>query len=188
MIIDFITRQSKNGKTYGRLTLEDKTGTQEIMLFGKNFVDFNKYGIKGEFILIRGAYKLREYKKDAPAEFQISSIEMLHDLKGKMIHNIEIDVIPSEMTSSVSKMLMSFLTSSTENQSELTFNIIDPGTNKGIRLVSKHLMPVTKELLSYLDELGWNYRIEGRENPDRKLRDADYGVEEKENEMVEVDD
>ena len=188
VIIDFITRQSKNGKTYGRLTLEDKTGTQEIMLFGKNFVDFNKYGIKGEFILIRGAYKLREYKKDAPAEFQISSIEMLHDLKGKMIHNIEIDVIPSEMTSSVSKMLMSFLTSSTENQSELTFNIIDPGTNKGIRLVSKHLMPVTKELLSYLDELGWNYRIEGRENPDRKLRDADYGVEEKENEMVEVDD
>ena len=83
---------------------------------------------------------------------------------------------------------MSFLTSSTENQSELTFNIIDPGTNKGIRLVSKHLMPVTKELLSYLDELGWNYRIEGRENPDRKMRDADFSVEEKETEMVEVDD
>lgn len=50
------------------------------------------------------------------------------------------------------------------------------------------LMPVTKELLSYLDELGWNYRIEGRENPDRKMRDADFSVEEKETEMVEVDD
>ena len=108
----------------------------------------------------------------------IGSIEMLQDVKGKLIHNIEIEINPDEINASKSKVLASFLTSSTENQSELVFLITDPASGEKVQLMSDARISVTKQLLEYLDENGWNYRVEGRENPDKKQIETDAEIEE----------
>lgn len=189
VIVDYIVRTGRTGSQFGKITLEDKTGTHEIMLFGKDFVEYNKYGIKGEFILVNASYQKDKYGKagDAP-RLRISSIEMLHSVKGKMIHNIEIDVNPSDVTTELSRRLASYQTISTENQSELVFNLVGDENNRNVKLVAKERMPVTKELIAFLDELGWGYRIEGRENPDKKRGEMDMESEEKDLAMEYVDD
>ena len=103
---------------------------------------------------------------------------MLQDVKGKLIHNIEIEINPDEINASKSKVLASFLTSSTENQSELVFLITDPASGEKVQLMSDARISVTKQLLEYLDENGWNYRVEGRENPDKKQIETDAEIEE----------
>ena len=103
---------------------------------------------------------------------------MLQDVKGKLIHNIEIEIDPDEINASKSKVLASFLTSSTENQSELVFLITDPASGEKVQLMSDARISVTKQLLEYLDENGWNYRVEGRENPDKKQIETDAEIEE----------
>ncbi len=185
VVVDYVSRQTKTGKPYGKITLEDKTSTFDLMLFGRNFVEFNKYGIKGGFLLVKGSYQKREHSNDGSVSFQVSSIEMLPDVKGKLIHNIEIELNPSDISSSTSKMLHSFVDSSTENKSVLTFNIVDPETGKTVRLVSKETMPVTKELIAYLDDSGWDYKVEGRRNPDKVQLDIDDDGMAKEMELVD---
>ncbi|MGM9812862.1 MAG: hypothetical protein ACI30V_08445, partial [Muribaculaceae bacterium] len=87
-----------------------------------------------------------------------------------------------------SKMLASFLTGAEENASELIFNVIDGSSGKIVRLVSDKRIPVTKELIDYLDENNWNYRIEGREKPSSKRSDVDSENVEDEMAQLVVDD
>ena len=47
-----------------------------------------------------------------------------------------------------------------------------------VQLMSDARISVTKQLLEYLDENGWNYRVEGRENPDKKEIETDAEIEE----------
>ena len=59
---------------------------------------------------------------------------------------------------------------------------------KIVRLVSDKRIPVTKELIDYLDENNWNYRIEGREKPNSKRSDVDAENVEDEMAQLVVDD
>ncbi|MGM9803594.1 MAG: DNA polymerase III subunit alpha [Muribaculaceae bacterium] len=177
IVIDFITGQTKSGSTFGKIVLEDKSGTFDLMLFGHNYLDFNKYGIKGAFLIVKGCYQRSKFDQNR-LNFNINSIDLMQDVKGKLIHNIEIDLSPDEISAAQSKMLATFLTSSTENQSKLVFNIICGPSGKTVKLVSDKLIPVTKQLLDYLDENRWNYRVEGRENPDNRRPDTEADVEE----------
>jgi DNA polymerase-3 subunit alpha len=52
IVIDFENRTSKMGKAFGKIVIEDYFGTTEIMLFGKDFVEFGKYMSKGLFVFI----------------------------------------------------------------------------------------------------------------------------------------
>ena len=183
MVIDYIVRLDKSGKSFGKIVLEDKSGAYELMLFGHNYVDYGKYGIKGEFLMVNGAFQRSKFNQNK-INFNITSIDLLQDVKGRMIHNIEIDINPDEVNASKSKVLASFLTGRDENASELIFNIIDSSSGKIVRLVSDKRIPVTKELLEYLDENNWNYRIEGREKPSSKHQDVD--VENAEDEMAQM--
>lgn len=177
IVLDYEVRLTKAGKQYGKITMEDKSGTYELALFGRDYVEYGKFGIKGEFLMIKASYQRSKFD-NSRIMLVIGSIEMLQDVKGKLIHNIEIEINPDEINASKSKVLASFLTSSTENQSELVFLITDPASGEKVQLMSDARISVTKQLLEYLDENGWNYRVEGRENPDKKQIETDAEIEE----------
>ena len=187
VVIDYVVRLDKSGKSFGKIVLEDKTGTYELMLFGHNYVDYGKYGIKGEFLMVNGAFQRSKFNQ-SKVNFNITSIDLMQDVKGRMIHNIEIDINPDDISVTKSKVLASFLTGAEENASELIFNVIDGSSGKIVRLVSDKRIPVTKELIDYLDENNWNYRIEGREKPNSKRSDVDAENVEDEMAQLVVDD
>jgi DNA polymerase-3 subunit alpha len=94
LIIGGITTAFKQGNTktgnpYGVLKLEDFTGTGEIPLFGKDYIEFGKYGIPNMYLLIKGKYQPRPYNESI-LDFKISAIRPMSEIKDSAINKITI--------------------------------------------------------------------------------------------------
>ena len=59
LVVDFQTRMGKKGGQFGILKIEDYSGSFEFMLFGNKFVDYQKFGVPGYALVVRGAYEKR---------------------------------------------------------------------------------------------------------------------------------
>ena len=86
LVVDFQTRMGRKGQ-FGILKIEDYSGSFEFMLFGNKFVDYQKYGGPGYAIVVRGAYE-RGYNDNV--RFNVRSIDLLENTKGKMLKNLVI--------------------------------------------------------------------------------------------------
>ena len=89
LVVDFQTRMGKKGGQFGIMKIEDYTGSFEFMLFGNKFVEFNKFGVPGLAVVVRGAY---EKGFGDNVRFNIRSIDLLENLKGKMVRNLVISL------------------------------------------------------------------------------------------------
>lgn len=150
IVVDFIVRPTRTGSQFGIMKIEDYSGQYELRLFGQNYINFRQYGEVGMPIIVRGAYQKNKYNDRV--DLNIFSIDLLENVKGKMIHSITIDFYENEVKSSTSELLGSFLTESTENRSDIFFNIKDEVYNRSIKLKSRFKMPVTKNLVNFLTD------------------------------------
>ena len=100
MISAFRRDTAKNGKPYGRLTIEDYSGSHEFFLFGENYENYGKYLIQDLFIFIHGVVQVRgsdyrNYKPDPnikpELELKIMEMKPLKDLR-KTIQSIKISL------------------------------------------------------------------------------------------------
>ena len=148
------TRMGRKGGQFGILKVEDYSGSYEFMLFGQNFIDYNKYGIVGTPIMVRGAYQQR-FNSDI--KFNVQSISLLEDVKGKVVHNILIHINDDELEKA--KVITPFMTASTENRCDLYFRVQDVDHQRFVDLKSKAKIPVSKKLLDTLDEANIRYKI-----------------------------
>ena len=78
---------TKNGKPYGILKIEDFTGSGEIPLFGQDYINYNKYGIKGNAIIVTYTYKKGKYNDKV--YMTISGIQSLEEVQGTAISAIQ---------------------------------------------------------------------------------------------------
>lgn len=148
IVTDFQAKPAKNGGMYGRLKLEDYTGSHELMLFGKNYIDYNKYGVVSTPIFVRGEYAKSKYGDRI--NFDIKQIELLANVKGKMVHNIRIDVEESRLDNL--EDMNALLQSSTENRCDLYIRLINEENGLKVTLKSQHKIPLTKQLIDFLKE------------------------------------
>ena len=79
-------------------------------------------------------------------------MELLDNVKGKLIDSIMIDLSVNTVDNSKVELLKGFLTESTENRGALFFNLKDELKNKNVKLKSRFQMPITRELVTYLNE------------------------------------
>jgi DNA polymerase-3 subunit alpha len=82
---------TKNGKPYMIVTMEDFTGTGEIPLFGNDYIDFNKYGKPGIYLLLKASILPRQYK-ETELDFKIKSVQLLQNVKDNIIEKINISI------------------------------------------------------------------------------------------------
>ena len=78
LVVDFQTRMGKKGNQFGILKIEDYSGSFEFMLFGNKFVDYQKYGVPGFAVVVRGAY---EKGYNDVVRFNVHTIDLLENLK-----------------------------------------------------------------------------------------------------------
>jgi DNA polymerase-3 subunit alpha len=89
IVTSFKQGNTKTGNPYGVLKLEDFTGSGEIPLFGKDYIEFGKYGIPNMYLLIKGKYQPRQYKESI-LDFKISSIKPMSEVKDSLVNKITI--------------------------------------------------------------------------------------------------
>ena len=84
-------RISKNGKPFGSFTIEDYDDAYEMVLFGEDYLKFKIWLNPGEFLHIRGKIQER-YNQPGSLEFKISNVQLLSDLRDKLLRNLTLKV------------------------------------------------------------------------------------------------
>ncbi len=157
LVVDFQIRMGKKGNQFGILKIEDYTGSFDFMLFGNKFVDYQKYGVIGLAIVVRGAY---EKGFNDAVRFNVHSIDLLENLKGKMVRNLVISMMDEDLLNV--DFLRQQLGAEGDNRCELYFRMKDQISGNYVMLRSKKLIAVDKHLLEALREAGVSYKVNAR--------------------------
>ena len=124
------------------------------MLFGNKFVDYQKFGVPGYAIVVRGAYE-KGYRDDI--RFNVKSIDLLENLKGKMMKNIVISLRDDDLSNV--DFLKQYLGVQGDNRCDLYFRMRDQVSGSYVMLHSKKLIAVDKRLLVSLRDAGVKFKV-----------------------------
>ncbi|NDV68151.1 DNA polymerase III subunit alpha [Dysgonomonas sp. 25] len=142
---------TKNGKPFMIIKVEDFTGSGELPLFGDDYVNFGKYGRPGLYLFIRGRVQPRRYNENE-FELKINTIDLLPNVKDKLIEKITIQLPLHEMNKQIVEEL-SLLTKNNPGNSLLYFEVIDGERNMKVDLFSRSIkVDVKKELIDYITD------------------------------------
>lgn len=151
-------RTTKTGNPWGQLTVEDFSGSYSFALFGKDYMTFKPYFIKGMAVLIKGKVQGR-FNNPNELEFKISSIDLLDDVKDKLVHGITLKVPITDIDTSFMQSILSI--SDQKAQGQLNFEIFDPKNEKiRIKMHSRtHRVNINNELISNLKRQQIEYMV-----------------------------
>jgi len=142
---------TKNGKPYMIIKIEDFTGSGEIALFGDDYINFGKYGKNGLYLYIKGKIQGRRFNENQ-MELKILSIQLLPDVKDRVIEKITITLPLHEMNEQMITEL-STLTKNNEGNTLLYFQVVDGERNMKVELFARGMkIRIKKELIEYLEE------------------------------------
>ena len=140
---------TKRNTPYMIIKVEDFSGSGEIALFGDDYINFSKYGRPGLYLFVRGRVQGRHFNPNQ-LEFKITSIELLPDVKDKLIEKITITLPLHEMNNQMIEEL-SELTKDKPGTSLLYFEVVDGEKNMKVELFARNFkIQVSKELVDFL--------------------------------------
>ena len=158
MVLDFTSRPAKNGGSFGILKIQDYSGSAEFMLFGQDYIDYHNYGVPGTPVLIRGAFARRFQNSDI--RFKVNSVQLLSDIKGRMISGVTINVTANKLNEMLHGVLSEHMRNPSEEHGHLRFRVQDPQSGRSVTLDTSLKIPVNKELVEKLEDLDIDFRID----------------------------
>ncbi len=142
-------KTTKTGNPFGSITIEDFTDSYKITFFSKEYLDFKKYFTVGYALLLRGKTQKR-FGDEKELEFKPTSIELLSDVKEKMIQSLAIK-IPIDQLSDELIIDLQQLADQNKGKTELKFVVYDPSTKIWVQMASKsYKINVTEQIMEFL--------------------------------------
>jgi DNA polymerase-3 subunit alpha len=152
IITNFESRTSKTGNAFGKLIIEDYFGSTELMLFGKDFVEYNKYMVQGLFVFVRARVQER-FNQPGSLEIKLSKIELLESVKENAFSLIKLKVKLAAVSDELIVKLDSLMTKH-NGKSNVEFYVEDEELKQNIKLFSKkNKIAIDTEFLTELDKL-----------------------------------
>ena len=142
--------ETKRGNLYGIVKMEDFTGSGELAMFGKDWLDFHNCFIEGASLFIRASMVPSQWK---PNEFmmQIKTVELLSEVKDSLVEKITLTVPLESMTSTLVQDLAEIV-QECPGESELYFNVHSNAYGISTRLFSrKTKIAVQKPLIHFFE-------------------------------------
>jgi DNA polymerase-3 subunit alpha len=151
IVIGFENRTSKTGNAFGKLIIEDYQSTVELMLFGKDFIEYNKYMVQGLFVFVKARVQER-YNQPGSLEVKLSKIELLDEVKKNAFNLIKLKIKLNRLDDeTVTKLEV--LLNGHEGKSNLEFYVEDEEQHQNIKLFSKkNKVAIDNDLLLELDK------------------------------------
>ena len=140
---------TKNGKEYGKFTIEDFSGKMDILLWQDNYVKHKSYLEKGQVLSVNGYFRQR-YNDANTFEFTPVAIMLLDSVKASHTKFLDME-IPLQ---AVNEEMVNFLASNAKRNAgnaTLKFKIIDPDAEMLVNLynIDKGIT-VNDELINFL--------------------------------------
>ena len=140
---------TKNGKPYGIAKVEDYSGVAEFPFFGNEWVEKKNFFMEGMFLFMKGKCQPRQWRQDE-WEVKINSIELLPDVKDRVIEKLTIAAPLSAIDDQLILELSSLIKES-PGTAELYFYVKDEDGQMYVSLMSRTMkISVRKELVNYL--------------------------------------
>lgn len=157
LITEAKTLTSKKGSQFGKIKIEDYSGSADIALFGQDFVNFGKYGIKGNTILVKYAYE----KKWDKAYMRIKEMQLVEESSHNLITGIQLNINEEDLKNPEFKnFLEHFWTDNTDESTPLSISVAINSLNKSLLLNSEGGLNLSKAaFMSLDDELKIKYQL-----------------------------
>lgn len=147
------TRTSKTGNQFGKIVIEDYHGTYDIMLFGKDFIEYQKFMVPQLFVFVKGRVQER-YNQPGSLEFKVQKIELLDEVKQKAFSNLKVRIDLNNLTEELINNLEN-LFKQYNGKSNVEFFVEDPNENMSVKLHSKgYKVSINTDLMFELERLG----------------------------------
>ena len=155
--------ESRNGKGWGRFTLEDYSDQFEFRIFGEEYLRFKHFIDTNQFIRIKinikEGWRNQETGRLGDPRIQFINFEMLHDVLSKNSKKITLQVdihqLESESIKQLKRELRGF-----RGDKPIFFDVIDPKKQIKLTMASrKQKVNISQELLSLLEENSWHYKL-----------------------------
>ena len=152
IVTGFENRTSKTGNAFGKLIIEDYNGSVELMLFGKDFIEYNKYMVQGLFIFVKARVQER-YNQPGSLEIKLSKIELLDEVKKNAFNLIKLKIKLSNLDDDM-VLRLEGLMNKYEGKSSLEFYVEDEEQHQNIKLFSKkNKVAIDNEFLMELGKM-----------------------------------
>jgi DNA polymerase-3 subunit alpha len=123
LVLDGQHRQTRTGRSFGSLSVEDYSGKTEIMLWGDDYMRFKDYLEKGKIIFVVGSFKNR-FNSDK-YEFKVERISLLESIKHGMTKQVTLFVEPRHVTEEMISFLEGNLVKYKGGSTSLRINLMD---------------------------------------------------------------
>jgi DNA polymerase-3 subunit alpha len=131
--------------------MEDYSGSNDIMLFGNDYINYSKFGKPGMYLFVRAIVENRFDRSDA---LKIKSITLLQDEKDKLIKKLSIVIPVSELTAALVEEFVA-LFKNNRGTATLQFDIVDDEQQHvSVKLFSKtNSIEVTQKLIDSVSDM-----------------------------------
>lgn len=158
LVVEAKSLTSRTGSQFGIIKIEDYTGSAEIRLFGQDYINYNKYGIKGNAIIVTYTYKKGKYNDKV--YMTISGIQSLEEVQGTAISGITLDVAEKDLEG---QAFMALLDENIVNDGEcakpFSINLMNEKHSLPFTMISGRRLNLTKNLILQLEDLGIKYTV-----------------------------
>jgi len=152
IITGFENRTSKTGNAFGKLIIEDYHGSTELMLFGKDFIEYNKFMVQGLFVFVKARVQER-YNQPGSLEIKLSKIELLEQVKESAFSVIKLKVKLNSVNDDLI-MKLDTLINARAGKSNLEFYVEDEEQHLNVKLFSKKSkVAIDTDFLFELDKI-----------------------------------
>lgn len=152
IITGFENRTSKTGNAFGKLIIEDYNGSMEIMLFGKDFVEYNKFMVQGLFVFVKAKVQDR-FNQPGSLELKLSKMELLEQVKENAFSVIKLRVKLDNVNDELIIKLENLINTKA-GKSSIEFYVEDETQNMNVKLFSKKSkVAIDNDFLYELDKM-----------------------------------
>ncbi|MDR2936161.1 MAG: DNA polymerase III subunit alpha, partial [Rikenellaceae bacterium] len=147
---------TRDGKPYGRFTVEDYSDSFQFTLFSKDYEQFRRYCYENYCLLIKGRVGEHPFRP-GELEIRILSMAMLSDVQEKTIREMLVTVPVEGITPEFSD---EFLRIAEGNKGTATLRVKVYDSVRGVSLgltSRKHKVRISNELISFLDHKDIKY-------------------------------
>ena len=129
-------RESRNGKKFGTVYVEDYHDSYRLMLFGSDYTDFKNFLQEGWILYIRGMVQNRQWGDTDQLEFKISKIELLSEVIDSESRNMILEVSVDEIDNKMINTLVENIQKS-KGEHTLIVRLIDYKNSYSVDLLSR---------------------------------------------------
>ena len=142
---------AKTNKPWGIITLEDFTGSGELMLFGDDWLNLNGKFMEGAAVYVTGKMQARFYNNDQK-ELKVTNVELLQTVKEKAIERVTISMNTDKLEDQIVADLGEIIDSNPGN-TQLYFLLHDSTGKKHVLLRSNSkTVNLRYDLIQYIEQ------------------------------------